>query len=93
MCSAARLDNTYLPPGSARTAGGNGNFLGAPKQSPGAVDIRSGFGGSAAGGAPAPAPGYGAPNGQGQQRSNPAQEIPILRYNNENNGDGSYQFE
>ncbi|GLV31155.1 hypothetical protein CBL_12229 [Carabus blaptoides fortunei] len=81
VCSAARLDNTYLPPGSARTAGGNGNFLGAPKQSSAA-----GFGG-------APAPVYGAPNGQGQQRSKSTQEIPILRFNNENNGDGSYQFD
>ncbi|GLV31156.1 Cuticular protein 47Ef [Carabus blaptoides fortunei] len=60
VCSAAQLDNTYLPPGSARTAGGNGHFLATPKQS--------------------------APSGH-------AQQIPILKFNNDNNGDGAYRYE
>ncbi|GLV31154.1 hypothetical protein CBL_12228 [Carabus blaptoides fortunei] len=99
VCAAApaSLDNTYLPPGSARTAGGNGNFLGTPRQG-GGFGGNAGFPGigpSSAYGAPAGP--SGAPAGQNNYRSNGGhsanQDIPILRYNNDNNGDGSYHYE
>ncbi|GLV31158.1 hypothetical protein CBL_12232 [Carabus blaptoides fortunei] len=158
LSSAARLENTYLPPGSARTAGGSGNFLAAPRGGPGfgGAGGGPGFGGGAGGGpgsgsafggrtggiggpgtgfgggpgsgfggkgagfgsAPgfgagtgfggqagsavnrpfpaSPASVYGAPGSQGQFRSGAGHsgpQIPILRYNNENLGDGTYRYE
>jgi hypothetical protein len=41
--SAARLDNTYIPPSNAISAGGSGNILAAPKQDYG-VPSRPSFG-------------------------------------------------
>lgn len=93
-CSAApaQLDNTYLPPGSASSAGGSGNFLAAPRHG-------SGHGGSFAHGGSAPTGEYGAPahgNG-GNFRANGGhsggQDVPIVRFDNENNGDGSYHYQ
>lgn len=65
VANAARLENNYLPPTGAQSAGGNGNFLATPfgRQAPSA-----------------PASSYAPP---------PA----ILRYNNDNNGEGAYRYE
>ncbi|XP_026471262.1 flexible cuticle protein 12-like [Ctenocephalides felis] len=60
VCSAARLENNYLPPNHASSTGGNGKFLAAPY---------------AAAGAPTTPP------------------VAILKSVNENNGDGSYNYE
>lgn len=78
--SAARLENTYLPPTGAQSAGGNGNLLAAP------LGRQGGFGNVAA-----PAGSYGAPSqASGRYSAPPA---AILRYNNDNNGEGAYRFE
>lgn len=128
IAAAGRLDNTYLPPSNARTAGGNGNFLGTPSSQYGAPNggfdnvapapeqqygapvasarrpsfpSRNGNGISSSYGAPSrsagPAPVYGPPsdghyNG-GRAGSSPFARANILRFNNENNGDGSYRFD
>lgn len=83
--SAARLENTYLPPNGAQSAGGNGNFLATPFGRQGAS--APGFSGNA----PAPVNSYGAP----AQSSGRSYEPPaaILRYNNDNNGEGAYRYE
>lgn len=129
VAAAASLDNTYLPPSNARTAGGNGNFLAGPNGgSNGGQFGRVSPGPQPQYGAPAgPSPVYGAPNGNynGNGRGNghaggpsgsggpsPVYGAPnghqngngngyrsaearanILRYSNENNGDGNYHFE
>ncbi|XP_065156716.1 pupal cuticle protein 20-like [Atheta coriaria] len=93
--AADRLDNTYLPPSSAQTAGGNGNFLNAPSDKYGAPSGQSGR-------FQAPSTNYGAPvgnsqqgynNGGQQQQAGPDAGAAILKFDNENNGDGSYRFE
>ncbi|XP_017770861.1 PREDICTED: pupal cuticle protein 20-like [Nicrophorus vespilloides] len=75
--AADRLENTYLPPSSAQTAGGNGNFLSAPSNSfhKSSSNIPSGQ--------------YGAPT----KHQSAEAGASILRFNNENQGDGSYGFE
>lgn len=67
--AGAQLSNNYLPPGNAKTAGGNGRFLATPFQgsssfSSSGARFNSGYGGGS-----------------------------IIRFNNNNNGDGSYSFE
>lgn len=90
---ADRLEHTYLPPFTAQSAGGSGSFLSTPFHSGvssfsrGSSFGASGFGGSSA---------Y--PHANVGQYYAPVQSyhsahVPILRYNNQNNGDGSYQFE
>lgn len=121
--SAARLENTYLPPSGAAGAGGSGSFLSTPFQQAGGASSfgakSSGFGAgpssfgkpSGFGGAPAaPSPAYGAPAGgaggaggafggfgggaAGRGSFGPTSPpIAILKFNNENNGDGTYRFE
>ncbi|RZC35426.1 pupal cuticle protein 36-like, partial [Asbolus verrucosus] len=69
VAAADRLENTYLPPSSAKTAGGS-PFLNAPRQGGGGGGAgRGAFGGSS--------------NAQ----------IGIVRFDNVNNGDGSYKFD
>lgn len=99
--SAARLEGTYLPPGSAASAGGAA-FVQAPGFSGGYNSAVSGSasgsgyhsGSASAGGAyhgqtnsyQAQSAGY-----QGQSGARGPQ-YAITQYNNQNNGDGSYQF-
>ncbi|GJQ69754.1 hypothetical protein Trydic_g22316 [Trypoxylus dichotomus] len=83
-CYAARLDNTYLPPGSP---GAGGSGLPAPfPGGPGGNGARPGSGPSG----PFGQPGNGGNRGNGAGPGGP--EIPILSYENVNNGDGSYRF-
>ncbi|KAJ8955039.1 hypothetical protein NQ318_000471, partial [Aromia moschata] len=91
-----KLQNNYLPPLSAKTAGGSGSFLSAPRPTfapsfaTGSAFTPSGIATSYAAPPSGPAPSglYGAPKTY-------STGIPtaILRFNNENNGDGSYRFE
>ncbi|KAJ8955042.1 hypothetical protein NQ318_000474 [Aromia moschata] len=79
MAYAARLENTYLPPNSARSAGGSGSFLNTPLRSAPAAPavIRK---------VPAAA--------VVQTYTGPTSPpVAILRLNNDNNGDGSYSFD
>lgn len=92
VASANRLENTYLPPVSSRTAGGSGNFLAAPfKTGGGSFGAGAGFGkfgGASTFNSHAPiATTYSA---QSYSHSPPA---AILRFDNQNNGDGSYQYQ
>lgn len=77
--SAAQLTNNYLPPNGAKGAGGSGGFLNTP------------FGGSPF----KPAAANNLADGSSTRSSPSSAEAraAILRFNNENNGDGSYQFE
>lgn len=92
--SCAQLNNNYLPPANAKSAGGSGPGLVAPKGpgSGGGFSGQGGFGanvplapprvgGSPPRGGPAPAP---------SQPSGPP--IEIISYENVNNGDGSYKW-
>lgn len=81
VATAARLENAYLPPGSAGTSGG---FINAPFGG-GQLPSSGRFGAVATSGfsAGAPSRSFG-PSGQ---------PIAILRFNNENYGDGNYRFE
>ncbi|KAJ8937484.1 hypothetical protein NQ314_011874 [Rhamnusium bicolor] len=78
-CAAAeRLENTYLPPNSAQSAGGSGNFLHTPFKATPAAQAQL----------------YNAPNRGAAGYSGPtAAPIAILRLNNDNNGDGTYNFD
>ncbi len=163
LASAARLDNTYIPPPNSLSAGGNGGFLDAPKQEylpphsaasnvrnsfssgpqqhtytqqqsvsrPGSqqntftsISQGNGFQSASAGSGSRVGPAYQAPvqqyNGYQQQNNGYRQPasysgatqyqsagagqsfggpvgptttpIPILEYENVNNGDGSYKW-
>ncbi|XP_017775288.1 PREDICTED: pupal cuticle protein 27-like [Nicrophorus vespilloides] len=135
--AAGRLENTYLPPGNAPSAGGNGNFLNAPSAKYLPANTNSQFGASSRnnfgsqGFPSAPSTQYGTPsnNGHFAQSNNFGAQAPstqygaptknfggqsnipsgqygaptkyqsaeagaaILRFNNQNQGDGSYKFE
>ncbi|XP_006561881.1 pupal cuticle protein 20 isoform X2 [Apis mellifera] len=113
-CYAARLDNTYLPPGNAGSAGGAGliqapNRPGAPggpgrPGGPGGPSGPGPFGGGGGGhaaytgggggGGAYGGPGGGGGGGGGGPRGGPGagQEISIVSFNNQNSGDGNYQF-
>lgn len=78
VACAARLDSQYLPPGSG---GAQGGFRG------GAGGFGGGSGGFGASGAGAGAGGFGG----GAGGFSAQQQIPILRLDNENNGDGNYK--
>ncbi|XP_017775291.1 PREDICTED: pupal cuticle protein 20-like [Nicrophorus vespilloides] len=124
-CCGWTLENTYLPPGNAPTAGGNGNFLNAPSAK--YLPANTNFGSQ--GFPSAPSTQYGTPstNGHFAQSNNFGAQAPstqydapaknfggqsnipsgqygapsgqygaptsILRFNNQNQGDGSYKFE
>lgn len=85
VAAAARLENTYLPPNSAQSAGGSGSFLRTPF---GAQPSSPRFGGASSFSAPSAA--YGAP---ARSFGPSGRNIAILRFNNENYGDGNYRFE
>ncbi|KAI4493476.1 PREDICTED: endocuticle structural glycoprotein SgAbd-8-like isoform X1 [Polistes canadensis] len=96
VCYAARLENTYLPPGSAGTAGGAG-FISTPNRGgpgrpgPGGPGIGGGNfhgGGGQVGGGVRPGGGQVG----GGSRPGGGGDIPIISFNNENSGDGNYQF-
>lgn len=89
VCSAARLENTYLPPGNAPSAGGNGNILNVPGHSHNGATAHSHFGGAQAQG---PAPSVEA-NYRSNNHAHSAPQVPILKFNNENNGNGGYRYE
>ncbi|XP_015609901.1 pupal cuticle protein 20 [Cephus cinctus] len=108
VASAGRLENTYLPPGSAASAGGAG-FIHAPAYtavgSSGRPGVSGGFGGfGGSGGVGGGAGGFGVHGGSagapgpvvggGYQGSGNrhGQFVEITRFNNQNNGDGSYQY-
>lgn len=76
VASAAKLSNNYLPPHSAKTAGGSGTFLNTP------------FGGS-----PFKSASSGPVHGGHVAPKSAEAGAAILRFNNDNKGDGSYQFE
>lgn len=98
------MENAYLPPSSARFAGGSGSVLAAPSvglstplahAAPGIGSIASpglsaGFAGSV-GAAPIPSVSYGVPVAAVKAYAAPV--TPILRLNNDNNGEGSYRYE
>lgn len=91
----ARLEQTYLPPESAATAGGSGQFLSAPKQSFGGSSFSgSGFAGSAGAAAGARfAPKSFSRTGNTYGAALATQpHIPILKYSNENLN-GQYRYE
>ncbi|CAK9833830.1 Endocuticle structural glycoprotein SgAbd-2 [Anthophora retusa] len=104
-CYAARLDNTYLPPGNAGTAGGAG-LIQAPNRGSGGPGGPGGPGGHGGPGGPgrpggSGGPGFGGGGGSpfgpgggasGGPRGGPGQDVPIVSFNNENGGDGNYQF-
>lgn len=101
LAACGRLDSQYLPPGGS--GGGSNNFhggnqggfnqggfggnAGAPGASGGHGGGGSHGGGAHGGGAPG---GYNNQGGFGGQNNGP--QIPILRYENENNGDGTYRY-
>ncbi|XP_017786011.1 PREDICTED: pupal cuticle protein 20-like isoform X2 [Nicrophorus vespilloides] len=98
---SARLDNTYLPPAGAGGSGGyNGpGFGGAPSRFPGGGGGGGGGGGRFPGGGgggggrfPGGGGGGGGGSYQGGGGGGGGANIPILRYDNENNGDGSYSY-
>ncbi|GJQ74125.1 hypothetical protein Trydic_g19047 [Trypoxylus dichotomus] len=114
---SAKLDNTYLPPSSAGTAGGN-NFLQTPYQgihSGNSVGFPNTNGFPRNNGFTFPSQtfqrdyqnnGFPSSSLQRYNQGNSAQSLngpnagyrplntdSILRYNNQNNGDGSYQFD
>lgn len=108
VASAGRLENTYLPPSTARFAGGSGNVLAAPSLGLGAPTSYSApaFGGVPVPGvttaafngfvgvAPTPSVSYGVPVAAVKTYSAPVTPpVPILRLNSDNNGDGSYRYE
>ncbi|KAJ8983215.1 hypothetical protein NQ317_016436 [Molorchus minor] len=79
VASAADLDNTYLPP---RLAGGHGNILTPPLPAIGdPIPLLNRAQTATFFGNPSPAGGFSA---------NP--QIPILRYNSDNSGTGTYRF-
>ncbi|XP_044739332.1 endocuticle structural glycoprotein SgAbd-8-like [Chrysoperla carnea] len=83
ICSAGRLQNNYLPPsGATQSAGASAGIIAPAYGTPGAgIRAGAGIGASSFGGARfAPQP------------RNPNNDIPILSYSNENNGDGSYRY-
>lgn len=89
LSHADKLDNTYLPPQSAQSAGGSGSFLAAPHRSSAAVGGSS-FSGSQKSSFSA---GNAANTNSFASAASNAAPIAIIRLNNENNGDGSYKFE
>ncbi|XP_011496892.1 PREDICTED: pupal cuticle protein 20-like isoform X2 [Ceratosolen solmsi marchali] len=105
-CLAARLENTYLPPGSASTAGGSG--LQAPSQgfSRGAGGIVPGGTGAFNGrGSGSFGPGTGGPSGFGPRPGggpgvggssgfglSSGSQIPIVSFDTQNGGDGNYRY-
>ncbi|KAJ8920383.1 hypothetical protein NQ315_005249 [Exocentrus adspersus] len=118
--AAARLENTYLPPISAQTAGGNSNILSTPLVNPrpptslyapppatrlgntylppstsGSFNLvaSSRFGSSATATVSTPTALYGVPSAAVSYSGPVTPPVPILRLNNENNGDGSYRYE
>lgn len=112
-CIGDRLENTYLPPKSAQSAGGSSAFLSAPRNPsriaqasnlgknylPPNLVQSSGFGGSSfSRGAPSKlqsgydqSQSYYQGGAQAGYKS-PGQEIPILKFNNDNDGNGNYEF-
>ncbi|EEZ98926.1 pupal cuticle protein 36 [Tribolium castaneum] len=86
VATAARLENTYLPPSSAQTAGGSSSFLNAPRPSGGAAAPRP-SGGAAA---PRPSGGAAAFGGSGPVSANA--KIAIVRFDSDNPGDGTYKY-
>ncbi|KAI4459214.1 cuticle protein [Holotrichia oblita] len=80
VATASKLNNIYLPPVSATTAGGSGNFLNTP------LHAVKGFSSLIRN---QPSSFYGTPELIYQKYQRP---IQITRYNNDNNGDGTYQF-
>lgn len=87
VIAADKLNNVYLPPSNARTAGGTGSFLSTPFQP------RNGLRPFVPNQPSSPV--YGAPqlNYRDQQSYYSSKPAQITRYSNENNGDGSYQFD
>lgn len=91
VCAVAadRLENTYLPPVSAKTAGGGG-FLAAPQRT-----FNAGAGSSyvppASG--PVPSQAYNGPSVRTYSGHAGDAPVAILRFNNDNAGDGTYRFE
>ncbi|GJQ74124.1 hypothetical protein Trydic_g19046 [Trypoxylus dichotomus] len=76
---AEKLNNVYLPPSNARTAGGSATFLSTP---------------FARGGVFAPVIRTQAPQLIHQtQQGYYSKPVQITRYINDNNGDGTYQFD
>ncbi|XP_017775287.1 PREDICTED: pupal cuticle protein 27-like [Nicrophorus vespilloides] len=133
--AAGRLENTYLPPGNAPSAGGNGNFLNAPSAKYLPTNTNSHFGASSRNNfgsqrfpsapstqylpsnnghfaqsnsfvAETPSSQYGAPSrnfgghsnfpsgqyGAPSKYQSAEARSSILRFNNQNQGDGSYRF-
>lgn len=90
VASADRLENTYLPPVSSRTAGGSGNFLATPFKT-GGGSFGAGFGKlSSASAFNSHVPVATTYSAQTYSHSAP---VSILRFDNQNNGDGSYQYQ
>ncbi|XP_019866200.2 pupal cuticle protein 20-like [Aethina tumida] len=94
--SGDKLQNTYLPPLNARGAGGNGQFLQAPLHSSYSnqavfKSYSTPFGPAFPNPPAAPASLYNTPVASSRIHSGPI--VPILRLDNQNNGDGSYRYQ
>ncbi|XP_018579200.1 endocuticle structural glycoprotein SgAbd-2-like [Anoplophora glabripennis] len=84
--TAGNLQNTYLPPNSAASAGGSGLSAPIKPLSPVGLVTSARFSGVAL----APTTLYAAPVSYSAPATPP---VPILKLNNDNNGDGSYRYE
>ncbi|XP_018579264.1 pupal cuticle protein 20-like [Anoplophora glabripennis] len=97
LVSAEKLQSNYLPPITAQSAAGSSSFLSAPRPfsgfsaSSGSAFTQSGIATSYAAPPSGPVPSgvYNAPIGH----YSTGVPIAILRFNNENTGDGSYRFD
>ncbi|GJQ74123.1 hypothetical protein Trydic_g19045 [Trypoxylus dichotomus] len=87
--SRGRLGNTYLPPSNRRIPGGSGVVVQQYSQTQAIVAPSPLYGAPVVPAGPSPV--YGAPSGRAQGSAEA--RANILRYNNENNGDGNYRFE
>ncbi|XP_044726872.1 pupal cuticle protein 20-like [Chrysoperla carnea] len=100
VCSAARLENNYLPPSGASQSGGASAGIVAPVYGAPSAGSRGGsfagnFGSRGAGSAFGAASGNafgGASASYAPRPRNPNNDIPILSYSNDNNGEGSYRY-
>lgn len=84
--AADRLENVYLPPVSAKTASGGGLLT-----PPAFGRISSSYGPPAAGLVPSQL--YNAPSARTYSGHTGGAPVAILRFNNDNAGDGTYRFE
>ncbi|RZC37347.1 hypothetical protein BDFB_007786 [Asbolus verrucosus] len=92
VVAADRLENTYLAPTSAKTASGS-SFLAPPQRLDGAFSSRTGSSYVPPASGPVPSQLYNAPSVRTYSGHIGGAPVAILRFNNDNAGDGTYRFE